>query len=571
MTKEETKLRLLTDFKLYSEYCLKIKTKKGTLSPFALNKAQIKVNEIYNKAAQFNKPLRFIVLKARQEGISTYFEGRIFLRTANQKNRKAVIIGHKSDASDNLFGMFTTFYKHLPQQMKPSTKYSSKKEIVFGELNSSIEVDTAENGEGVGRSGTIQDLHATEVAFWRDAATTMLALLQTIPDEPNTLVVVESTANGIGGWFYDTWQDAVEGKNDFIPIFLSWFDLDEYTKPFENDEDKQKLIGDLSEYEVQLKEKFNLTYEQLNWRRYIIANKCNHSEDQFNQEYPATPEEAFIASGRPVFNAKMIISKLNTCVGPEKYGDLVYIYKNEKIVGVDFIENPKGFIKLHKQIGADVNAISEHNRFCSGWDIAEGLEQGDYTDGFVYDRKFNEIVMSWHGHLPPDMVAEEQDKINRYLNFVSNVCFATEKNNHGLTTITNAYNLGLWQYHRQEYQSGAFPESKADYGFITNAKTKPYIINQLDEWLRDNLFFCNDKEFFKQCLTFVRNEKGQMQAQGKDKDAATKCYDDAVMAMAITIEVHRWMPNYYAIYEKRDTPKSFRTNRNVQLKEGYIF
>ena len=133
----------------------------------------------------------------------------------------------------------------------------------------------------------------------------MLALLQTVPDENNTLVVIESTANGVGGWFYDTWQAAVNGENDFVPIFLAWFDLPEYTKSFLTDADRTKLLASLSDYEKNLIKKYKITLEQINWYRHTLANKCNNDVDEMKQEYPSTSEEAFITSGRPVFDSKI--------------------------------------------------------------------------------------------------------------------------------------------------------------------------------------------------------------------------------------------------------------------------
>ena len=142
----------------------------------------------------------------------------------------------------------------------------------------------------------------------------MTSLLQTIPNEPNTNVFIESTANGVGGWFYDFWKAAERGENEYIPLFFAWFDEPTYTKPFDTEEEKRQFIeevnmvtydkegNEIHTEEYELMKEFNLTYEQLNWRRFAIANYCFGDIDMFHQEYPSTPEEAFIASGRPKFN-----------------------------------------------------------------------------------------------------------------------------------------------------------------------------------------------------------------------------------------------------------------------------
>lgn len=544
---EQIKLKLLSVFKTYAKECLKIKTKKGVILPFIFNKPQERVDTIFETQLKKNKPLRFIVLKARQEGISTYFEGRIFDRNTNYPNRKAIIIGHVGDASDNLFEMFNTYYDNLPAEMKPTTQYSNKKEIYYGEINSSIEVMSAENRDSVGRSGTIQDLHATEVAFWPDAEKTMLALLQTIPDEPNTLSVIESTANGIGGWFYNFWKSAEAGENDYTPIFLAWFDLEDYQRPFETKEKRDVFASSLDEYEKMLVKNFGLTLEQLNWRRYTIKNKCGDSVDQFKQEYPSTPEEAFVASGKPVFNQNICYQNYQNAKEPKKIGNLEYVYKNnaKEITGVKFVENAKGFIKLHYPI--DVKD-SEELRYAGGCDVAEGLEQGDRSIVKVKDRRLGKIALTWAGHIDPDLLGEELHKIQLYLKdkWYVNV----EANNHGLTTITTAYKLGVSQFYRQDFKAGRGAETKDFLGTKTTGGaegTRVYMLNLLKESIRNNKHRDDEREFWSEALTFVRNSKGKEQAQNKDKDPGTKCYDDRILATALMEMCDRWMPNYFEV------------------------
>jgi len=172
----------------------------------------------------------------------------------------------------------------------------------YGKLESEIKLYTAESGD-VGSSDTIQDLHLTEVSKWRDPKTSLVALLQTVPDKSNTLIVIETTAKGIGGEFYDRWQMAKNGESNYIPIFLSWLIDDEYTLKFRDQEDKDKLINSIDEIEEGLLAS-GATLEHLNWRRKIgLPDKCGNDVDQFRQEYPSNDVEAFIASGSPVFDA----------------------------------------------------------------------------------------------------------------------------------------------------------------------------------------------------------------------------------------------------------------------------
>lgn len=372
MKEHLTAYHRIKKFKTYCNSYLTIKDKRGEIIPFLFNSAQKKIDEIFERVKAEGKPLRFIILKARQEGVSTYFEGRIFHKTSTDFNIKSSIIGHEQESADNLFDMFNRFYNNLPEAIKPIQKYSNRKELSFAKLGGEITISSADSGEKLKRSDTIQMLHATEVAFWRDAKNAMLALLQTVPDEQNTLIVIESTANGIGGWFYDTWQSAKRGENDFIPIFLGWWELPEYSREFENEKEKTRFVNSLSNYDLDLKSNYNLTYEQLHWYKYILINKCNGDEDLMKQEYPCSPEEAFITSGRPVFDSIICFENLRYAEllekegtqpkhignlyprydGSQKYLSLVaegrtsYYDLLKHIVRVDFVEEKEGYIKL---------------------------------------------------------------------------------------------------------------------------------------------------------------------------------------------------------------------------------
>jgi hypothetical protein len=543
---------ILADTKLYFETFLRIKTKGSSIVPFKLNPAQQKVYEVYVELRALGKPIRIIVLKARQEGISTFFEAVLFFLTTTMFNIKATIVGHESKASSNLFEMCKRFYDYLPDPMKPSVKYNSEKKLTFDKLKSEIIVETAEGRGGLGRSGTINLLHLTEVAFWVDAKASMNAVLQSVPDESNTMVVIESTANGVGGVFHDYWKDAVKGKSDYIPIFLAWFDLPEYSLEFDSREMKDHFEESLTQEEKELAELYHLSLEQLNWRRRTIANKCGGSISIFQQEYPSNPLEAFITSGRPVFD--MDICRRNH----EKYEDykpqkfnLEYVYGDKKktngkleIVGVKRVNNEFGYWTMLEEFQID---SLEDYRFAVGCDVAEGLEQGDYSSMDVLDRKNMKYVIKFHGHIEPDLLAVEQHKLQMFLD--NKVYFCTEVNNHGLTVVVHAYKLRVKQYYRQNYQKGYEVDSMQlgfkTTGSVSGTGTKPMLIDRLIEAIREEGFIDEDSEFWEECMTFVKNAKGQMQAQGKDKDPSTKNFDDRVISKALSLECNSWMPNYY--------------------------
>ena len=562
MTLNEIKTQI-NDFRIFLQKGnLKIKDKIGNIVPLVLNKAQETVLRIIEGMITEGVPIRIIILKARQKGISTLIEAYIFWRTTYSPNRKSAVIGHVRDATDNLWDMTNRYYDNLPEYFQPEKKYHNSKELTYAKTKSEMIFWTAETGD-VGSSHTIQDLHITELSKWRDPKTTLTSLLQTVPDEPNTMVIMESTANGFGGEFYNRCQSSILGESKYKFIFLSWLIDDEYTLPFSNDVERNDFINSMDQEEKILLTK-GATYEHLKWRREIgLPDKCGNDPDKFKQEYPADAIEAFITSGRPVFNAEKCQGNfVKAQKKPYKQGYFEFVYDpvlTDKPIDVKFIHDSNGYVKIYKEIEIEK---TEHYVFAAGCDVAEGLEQGDYSVVKVLDRRTNEVALTWHGHIDADLLAEEQLKIQLYLK--GNVYFGTEFNNHGQTTVYEAFKLGVNQYYREDFKTGR-EIHKDILGFKTTAQTKPFIINDLNESIRENLIKDDEPEFWSECLTFVRNAKGGVGAQDKDKDPGVKCFDDRVMASAIMIKVHKWLPNYYK--EKSDVRKAWQIRLAEKKKQ----
>nr|MDD5353193.1 hypothetical protein [Candidatus Omnitrophota bacterium] len=464
-------------------------------------------------------------------------------------NLRALTMGDKIKSSNNLFNIYDVYYKELPKALQPTLEYSNEKKKKYLASQCENKVDTAGEGE-VGRSDTLQLLHLTEVAFYPDAKKTLGALLQTA--KYAKMIVIESTANGIGDEFYNMYQEAKDPKSlsEYIPIFLSWLDFPKYSRPFNSETEKEILLFDLgknslfNEYEdeeILLQKKYHATLEQLNWRRYMIVNFCQKDIRTFHQEYPRDDIEAFVVTGRPVFDIRVCQSNYtNSKIAPWE-GNLEYIYgDNKEPIDVQFVRNPKGYIKIFEKI--DVKEGEEY-RYAAGCDTAEGLGQGDYSVIKVLDRKTMKMILTWHGHVDPDLLATEIHKLQLFLK--NKWYINIERNNPGLTTIISANKLRVTQKYQQNFSKGYEIKGNNELGFKTNVGTKPTLINNLNEFIREGLFQDLEKEFWSEAMTFVRNERGQMQAQGKDKDPNTKCYDDRVIAAALAVDCHLWMPPYY--------------------------
>ena len=226
----------------FIERCLSIKTKNQQTVLLHLNTAQSLIYNRIKKLRALGKPIRMLILKARQEGVSTLCEALIFERTARFENTNSLIVAHEPESTDAIFAMSKLFYDLLPTWAKPMRRYDNKKQMVFENpeektrsadpgLRSRMVIATADKVK-VGRGLTLHNFHGSEVAFWKNAKDLMLSALQAIPNLPNTSVFLESTANGFGGdgeYFYRSVQDALAGKNEFELIFLPWHLMPEYS------------------------------------------------------------------------------------------------------------------------------------------------------------------------------------------------------------------------------------------------------------------------------------------------------------------------------------------------------
>jgi hypothetical protein len=540
MTKEQLFFKKLKDdFPWYAENFLKIRDKKANIVDFRLNKAQRIVFGHIEELRKNNMPVRILLLKARQMGMSTFTEGFIFHDTSTNENKNALIIAHEESASGNLFNMSKMYYEYLPDVIRPMKKYANGKVLQFENptaeesekmknpgLRSKIAIATAGAGE-VGRSATYHNLHVSELAFFPDPKITMLGLMQCVPDAPNTNVIIESTANGVGDYFHEMWQAAEKGLNDFVPIFLPWFIQDEYVRPFRTEGEKQQLISEVETvtkdsngnnvytYEKLLKDKQGLTWEQLNWRRYTIANKCQGDEELFMQEYPSTPEEAFISSGRPKFNIPALRKYQTITKEPIARG---YLQFGEKGT-VKFVDDVKGYISIWKKPEKGVH-------YAVGADVAEGLIDGDFSCGIVGDDHFDVVAM-WHGHIDPDLFGLELVKLGIYYH---DAYLGVESNNHGLTTLMSIKKQEYWNLYFTKTFDKISETMTQKLGWQTNLRTKPLMIDKLAEFIREFHLGIYSDLLIAEAFTYIIEDNGKTNAQ-------SGCHDDTIMACAIMLQL----------------------------------
>ena len=288
LTEKERAIRqkLKDDFAHYANKCLKISTKDGNLSSFVLNKSQLYIHQCIEEQLKKTGKVRAIIVKSRQIGASTYTEGRFYWKTTHRKGVKAFILTHKSDSTSALYDMVKRYHEHVPLPVRPQTSKSNAKELVFNRLDSGYKLGTA-GSDSVGRGMTIQYFHGSEVAYWPNEDEIVAGVLQAVPNSAGSEVILESTANGQGGLFHEMAMKAKEGVGDYQLIFVPWFWQEEYKR-----EVPEGFV--LSAEEESYKAQYNLSNEQIVWRRFKIYEFVG-GISQFRREYPASVEEAFMA------------------------------------------------------------------------------------------------------------------------------------------------------------------------------------------------------------------------------------------------------------------------------------
>src|SRR6056297_1000287 len=333
MTDLEAIKRLVDSYQLYADKFLRIRTKQGGVLPLAFNQAQKYIHSIAENQLKETGKVRIVSVKGRQQGVSTYIEGRFFHKVATRLGLKAFILTHEHAATDNLFSMAKMYYEHLPSAIKPEQRYNSGKVLEFAKLNSGYRVGTAGN-KATGRSGTIQLFHGSEVAYWPHAYDHAAGVMESLSNSKGTESFLESTANGSSGYFYDQWVAAELGENGYIPVFIPWYWQPEY----------RVSIPDgftLTKDEIEIKKQYGLDNEQIYWRRLKIAGYGFDGLHIFRKDYPLTSGEAFQSSDESLIAIDNIESAIRFNADP----------KGDHIIGVDPARDGKDFTVIIERRG----------------------------------------------------------------------------------------------------------------------------------------------------------------------------------------------------------------------------
>lgn len=452
----------------------KIKTKEGKIVTFKPNRAQTEFLSTDKGKS--------IILKARQMGISTVCLLRLLDRTIWNANTTSVVLAHKKESVQKLFKIIRFAYDNYAKDEglpKPKAKYDNKNELFFEEINSSIYVSTEVRGD------TINNLHVSELAFMENAEDKMIATFAAVV--PGGLITIESTANGIGDYFYDLYHEADE--RSFMTHFYPWYWADEYVM-------SAKGI-DFAPEEVEFQKQHDITDEQLAWWK----NTKGLFKEKFPQEYPSTDSEAFLASGGNVFPIKEINK----------------IEPNDPIIESDYL------VWEHPQWG---------RRYCVGVDVSEGIGK-DESAIDVINMHTGEQVWHWSGRCEIPLLAEKVEGVCKLYN---DALVIPEANNHGYALIYMLKDRGINIY-RREKLDGPVLKRTEKLGWQTNKRTKPLMIQAVINAIYEETIQINHKKTIGQMRTYIIDpDTGSM-------NAAVGKKDDCVISLLLAWQGVRMVPS----------------------------
>lgn len=541
-----TYLRFCYDFEYFCAYAVRVQDKESAdIRPFILRFAQRKLLRVFEEQRRAGKPIRVILLKARQWGGSTCTQIYMaWIQLFHRPNWHSVICAHLKDAASNIKGMYTTLMQYFPEWIYGPIKfqpYERTQNISYiKQSGCRVTIGSAEAPESV-RSQNVLMAHMSEVGLYphtRNNNPTRLfrSVTSSILPLPYTMVVVESTANGTGNWFHEEWLKAMRGDSDKSPLFVAWFEIEMYSTPLTIPE--EEFINTLNEYEWRLWE-LGATLPAINWYRH--KRKEYHTHDEMQAEFPSDSVEAFVHSGEIVFNSEYCEKLRQLCRQPDFQGDIFSrtgsAVSEQCLIDVDVEPQHNGRLKIWSMPDRSTQVA---RRYIVAVDVGGRSAKADYSVITVLDRYWiieggvPEVVAEWRGHIDHDLLAWKAAQVatfyNKALLVIESNTLETHHNPDSsdfiLDQIGDAYPNLYARIDPQRIREGL----PARWGFQTNTKTKPTLVNNMIAIVRSQGYIERNDLAINEMLTYERLDGGRYGATGDN-------HDDILMTRMIALYV----------------------------------
>lgn len=573
------RLRCRYDFAFWAALYVYIKNKGGGDDVlFRLTRPQRKFVERLEKLRKANKPIRIVLLKARQWGGSTTSQLYMaWLQLIHKVGLNSLIIAHQGAGSDEIKDMFDRMIKAYPITMlyKLGETYNENESKLVGvghsgsihrvpQRNCKIKIGTAERPDSC-RGGDYNLVHLSEVGLWKTTdgkkpEDIVRSACSGILLKPYTMIVYESTANGTGNFFQREYDAAKRGTSQFEAMFVSWFDIEQYSLAFDNNDAKADFAiwlwknrnnssassarAESGKYLWWLWEQ-GATLEAINW--YVQERAKYNEHAPMASEYPSDDVEAFVHSGERVFDKYKVDEFRASCKPPKYIGDVYADGDSGKdaLKNLRFSEDTQGLLWIWDLPEIDDKEIVT-NRYLTIVDIGGRSKKADWSVILVIDRLFMldggrpEVVAQWYGHIDMDILAWKAAQIaafydNSLLVIESNTLETHDKERQVdgdlshfiLNQIKDVYpNLYARKQTEDEIREG-LPRK---YGFHTNVATKPMIISTLIKVIREHLYTERDERCLDEYVVYEKKQNGAFGAIiGK--------HDDLLMTRAIGLHI----------------------------------
>lgn len=550
-------IRYMWDFEFWAFTCIKIKPKLseeaesrgevGVNIPFRLNRGQRKLLKVIYKMWLARKPIRIVLLKARQWGGSTLTQiFMMWMQIVQHKQWNSVICAHVENTAKVVRGMYTLALKEYPyfttgatEEIELTPFEGSQKTRTIKERECRISVGSSEKPDGL-RGDDVNMAHFSEVAFFVGTETKkpediMQSIVSGIAPIADTVIVYESTAKGVGNWFHRTYLKAKQGKSNNVAVFVSWFDIESYSLPIDNTDG---FIDSMTAYEMRLLES-GATLEQIAWYR---AKKGDYDDKwRFYCEYPSFDTEAFQSTGRRYYNIEDVNKLRKYCTAPKMVGNIIARnnYGADAMKDIHFVKDDHGYMKVWEE--PDRSCKMSGYRYVVVMDVNKGISRGaDNGVICVFDRYWQseggvpEVVAEWCGHITMRyfiwigvMIAVWYD--NAFLVIENNTPYSAKQSGFEMESVMDEiathYDTNLYCDIPAEQVVKGVPRK---YGWNTNHASKLKVCSNMQVALDRDMYIERSVDAVDEFDTFEVKDDGTL-------GAVEGCHDDRHITRAIGV------------------------------------
>lgn len=544
---------------LLIECCFTIVDKNKRSVPFFLNTVQ---KDFIDKIETLGRSKPFYVLKGRQQGFTTVITAIQLAYAIVRKNFSGFTLADRDDNTKAIFiDKAKYIYNALPLRLKPHEKFNSVNEMFFDKLNSSWRIASATSN--VGRSRTLSFIHYSEVAFFRCGLADLQKSIQEAATK-DALSIYETTANGFNE-AKDLWDNG-----SCHNLFYEWWQTEEYVSyEFEYLEGVDGWLKD----RLKMLEDKGLSREQLCWYAKKYASYIDKTA--IKQEYPCSPEEAFVSSGDCIFDKEAISNYLSSFDIKSRLGYFEYKKRLEPVKGADgnvagyetvidnitFKEDQNGYISIVEEpFREEIKGVIKEKPYVIGADTAGSGT--DYFTAKVLDNTTGKCVATLRKQrIDEDLFAEQIYCLGKFYNNAF-VGVETNYSRHPMRVLRQLGYTNLY-VHKSMTTFADVPNDY--YGFVTTSVTRPIIISNLVTIMRENLMLETDRETLKEMTTFIKRDDGK-------QAAADGAHDDLVISSAIA----HFIANDYehqlrVVDSNKEILKQFYENDNFDSQDDGYF